>query len=126
MDCCTIISPLRRSLHPLASAKGADCPGNARIVARNDSHRPSEYAPIPAVQFARVDPQVLLLMAFAFAQQYPQEFIKLVESLVGQILRQLKQIGRQQRVTAVAWQIQEWLRLIFAAFACQLKDSVLV
>src|SRR5260370_39574735 len=69
---------------------------------------------------------MLFLTTFSFAQQVAQEFIKLVEGLVGKILRQFKQIGHQQCMTAVAWQIQEWLGLIFAAFVCQLEDSILM
>ena len=69
---------------------------------------------------------MLFLATFSFAQQFAQESIKLVESLIGQILRQFKQIGHQQRVASVSWQIQQWLGLIFAAFACQLQNSILV
>ena len=69
---------------------------------------------------------MLFLTTFSFAEQLAQQFIKLIERLIGQILRQFKQIGHEQRMTAISWQIQKRLRLIFAAFACQLEDSILV
>ena len=69
---------------------------------------------------------MLLLTTFAFALQFPEQSIKLVEGLIGQILRQLKQVCHQQRVASISWQVQEWLRLVFTAFACQLQYAVLV
>jgi hypothetical protein len=79
-----------------------------------------------AVHLARIDPHVFFLTTFSFAQQLAQEPIELVKCLVGEILRQFKEMRHQQRLASILGQIQEGLRLIFAAFVCQLQDPILV
>jgi hypothetical protein len=65
-------------------------------------------------------------MVFSFPQQFTQELIELIERLIGEILRQLKEMCYQQLLASILGQIQEGRRLIFAAFVCQLQDSILV
>jgi hypothetical protein len=78
------------------------------------------------VHLARINPQVFFLATFSFPQQLAQEPIELVKRLIGEILRQLKEMRHQQRLASILRQIQEGLRLIFAAFPCELQDSILM
>jgi hypothetical protein len=79
-----------------------------------------------AIELARIDLKMLLLPSLSLAHQLAQQLIKLIECLIGQILRQLKQMGHQQRMPSFCFEFEQRLRLVFAALARQLQDAVLM
>ncbi|GHO71333.1 hypothetical protein KSC_102250 [Ktedonobacter sp. SOSP1-52] len=79
-----------------------------------------------AIELAGIRVEMLLLTPFSLAQEFPQQFIKLIKRLVCEILRQFKEVGSQQGVTPFCLEPQKWLRLIFTTLPGQLQYSVLM
>ncbi len=79
-----------------------------------------------AIELARIDLEMLLLAPLSLAHQLAQQLIKLIQRLIGQILRHLKQMSHQQRVSSFGLEFKQRLCLVFAALARQLQDTVLM
>jgi hypothetical protein len=79
-----------------------------------------------AIELARIDLEMLLLPPLSLAHQLAQQLIKLIQRVIGHILRQLEQMSHQQRMPSLGGEFEQWLCLIFATLACQLQDAVLM